>query len=222
MFSPDGQNWGFPVYDWDTLGRESYRWWKDRLSQAGKFFHAFRIDHVLGFFRIWRIPQGEVTGLLGRFSPSAGLPRADLQAMGFDDGRLRWLSVPHVSASEIAAALGGDAARVAGAYLRRIGTEDLYNPAPEYDSESALRALDEPAAVKSFLLSLHSNRTLLDDGPSGSIPRGTSKLERAFRASPRGRKESCSTSWAAAGRNPRKAGSAPGASCSPSCRAQLT
>ena len=86
MFSPDGQNWGFPVYDWESLGREDYRWWKDRLKQAGKFFHAFRIDHVLGFFRIWRIPQGEVTGLLGRFSPSSALSRADLEALGLRQG----------------------------------------------------------------------------------------------------------------------------------------
>jgi 4-alpha-glucanotransferase len=165
MFSPDGQNWGFPVYDWESLGREGYRWWQDRLRQAGKFFNAFRIDHVLGFFRIWRIPRGEVTGQLGRFSPTAGLARADLQLLGFDKGRLRWLSVPHVNGSEVAAALGSDAERVAERYLSRIGAEDLYNPAPEYDSESALRALDEPQAVRSFLLSVHANRTLLEDGP---------------------------------------------------------
>jgi 4-alpha-glucanotransferase len=122
MFSPDGQNWGFPIYDWESLGREGYRWWKDRLQQAGKFFHAFRIDHVLGFFRIWRIPQGEVTGLLGRFSPSTALSRARLESVGIDTARLRWLSVPHVSGSEIAAALGNSADHVTAAYLRRIGS----------------------------------------------------------------------------------------------------
>ena len=173
MFSPHGQNWGFPVYDWESLGRAGYRWWKDRLRQAGKFFHAFRIDHVLGFFRIWRIPQGEITGLLGRFSPSNALSRADLEGLGFDKGRLRWLSLPHAAGAEIAAALGGDAreaARVAGTYLKRIGSEDMYNPAPQYDSESSLQGLDEPQAVKDFLLSLHSNRTLLADGPETFHP----------------------------------------------------
>jgi 4-alpha-glucanotransferase len=176
MFSPDGQNWGFPVYDWESLGREGYRWWKDRLRQAGKFFHAFRIDHVLGFFRIWRIPQGEVTGLLGRFSPSSGLARTELEAMGFDKGRLQWLSVPHGSGAEIASA------HVAGTYLKRIGSEDLYNLAPEYDSESALRALDEPAAVKSFLLSLHSNRTLLADGPEMYYPAWYLETKKGFQS----------------------------------------
>jgi 4-alpha-glucanotransferase len=170
MFSPDGQNWGFPIYDWESLGREGYRWWKDRLKQAGKFFHVFRIDHVLGFFRIWRIPQGEVTGLLGRFSPSSSLSREGLASIGFDNERLRWLSVPHVSGAEIAAALGGSADHVTAAYLRRIGGENLFNIAPEYDSESAVHALDEPPAVKAFLLSWHGNRALLDDGTGGFSP----------------------------------------------------
>ncbi|MGO9307527.1 MAG: 4-alpha-glucanotransferase [Spirochaetia bacterium] len=182
MFSPDGQNWGFPVYDWESLGREDYRWWKDRLRQSGKFFHAFRIDHVLGFFRIWRIPRGEVTGLLGRFSPSAGFTRADLRAIGFDDGRLRWLSLPHVSGPEIAAAVGSDAGRVTESYLRRIGAEDLYNLAAPYDSESALRALSEPPAVKGFLLERHGDRTLLDDGAGLFFPAWYFETKKGFQS----------------------------------------
>jgi 4-alpha-glucanotransferase len=166
MFSPDGQHWGFPVYDWDRLGQDGYRWWKERLRQAGKFFHAFRIDHVLGFFRIWRIPQGELTALLGRFSPSIGLARRELESLGFDKGKLRWLTVPHVTGAELASAFPGDDARAVGLYLRRIGEEDLYNLAPEVDSESAIRALAEPPEVKRALLSWHVDRTLLDEGAS--------------------------------------------------------
>ncbi len=171
MFSPDGQNWGFPVYNWDNLGKDDYRWWKERLRQAGKFFHAFRIDHVLGFFRIWRIPRGEVTGLLGRFSPSVGLSPQDMQELGFDAGRLRWLSVPHMSGAELKAALGPEAPRVAELWLRRVGTEDLYNLAPEIDSESAIHALAEPPEVKRFLLSWHANRALLGES-AGEDPVG--------------------------------------------------
>jgi 4-alpha-glucanotransferase len=169
MFSPDGQNWGFPIYNWDNLGKEDYGWWKERLKQAGKFFHAFRIDHVLGFFRIWRIPRGEVTGLLGRFSPSVGLSGGDLLELGFDEGRLRWLSAPHISGAELNAALGPEASRVAGLWLQRVGNEELYNLAPEIDSESAIQALAEPPEVKKFLLSWHANRALL----GGSEDHGT-------------------------------------------------
>lgn len=170
MFSPDGQNWGFPVYDWDSLGRDGYRWWKERLRQAGKFFHAFRIDHVLGFFRIWRIPRGEITGLLGRFSPSAGVSLQDLKNLGFDKGMVRWLCLPHVSGGELAAGLGADAARIAERYLLRIGGEELYNLKPEIDGEQAIAGLAEPQQVKSFLLSWHANRTLLDDGAETYYP----------------------------------------------------
>ena len=127
MFSPKGQNWGFPVYDWESLGADGHAWWKDRLLQAGKFFHALRVDHVLGFFRIWRIPRNEVTGLLGHFSPSAGMDAEDLRKLGFDTGRIRWLTLPHITGKELETALGSDAPRIARAYLSRIGSEDMYN-----------------------------------------------------------------------------------------------
>jgi 4-alpha-glucanotransferase len=179
MFSPHGQNWGFPVYDWENLGQRDYRWWKDRLRQAGKFFHAFRIDHVLGFFRIWRIPHGETSGLLGRFSPSSGLSRRDLESLGFDEGRIRWLSVPHVSGAELRAALGGDAPRAAR-YLSRVGQEELYNIAPAFDSEAVIHALDEPARLKDFLLSWHVNRALLEDGAGTFFPAWYLEDKKAF------------------------------------------
>ncbi|HET6450812.1 MAG TPA: 4-alpha-glucanotransferase [Spirochaetia bacterium] len=182
MFSPSGQNWGFPVYDWESLGREGYRWWKDRLAQAGKFFHAFRIDHVLGFFRIWRIPQGETSGLLGRFSPSVCFTREELRGLGFDDGRLRWLSVPHIGGEELRSALGPDASRVAERYLLRIGREDLYNIAPPWDSEGAVQGLDEPAPVKGFLLAWHVNRTLLDAGGGRYFPAWYLETKKGFQS----------------------------------------
>jgi 4-alpha-glucanotransferase len=182
MFSPDGQNWGFPVYDWEALARDDYRWWKERLRQAGKFFHAFRIDHVLGFFRIWRIPRGELTGLLGRFAPSAGLFPAELRQAGFDEGRLRWLSVPHVSGAELAAALGAEAPRAADRYLRRVGTEELYNPLPGFDGEEAIQRIEEPAAVKAFLRAAHVDRTLLLDGADTYYPSWYRENTKGFRS----------------------------------------
>jgi 4-alpha-glucanotransferase len=181
MFSPDGQNWGFPVYDWDRLQADGCIWWKDRLRQAGKFFSAFRIDHVLGFFRIWRIPRGERTGLLGRFSPSLGLARADLEALGFDKGRLRWLSVPHVSEAELAA-LGPQAAAARERYLLRIGAEDLYNLKPEMDSETVIASLDASSEVKSFLFSRHSDRALLDEGDGTFYPAWYMEQKKSFQS----------------------------------------
>ncbi|HUJ73788.1 MAG TPA: 4-alpha-glucanotransferase, partial [bacterium] len=124
--------------------------------------------------RIWRIPHGETSGLLGRFSPSEGFTGKDLEALGFDRGRIRWLSVPHISGAELRSALGADAEQTAARYLSRIGGEDLYNIAPAFDSESAIHALAEPAPVRDFLLSWHTNRALLADGalPDRALPDG--------------------------------------------------
>ncbi len=96
MYSPRGQNWGFPLYDWEALHAQEYAFWRQRLSYAGTFYTAYRIDHVLGFFRIWAIDEFENEAFLGAFEPSARMSRAELSALGFSDERIRWLSKPHV------------------------------------------------------------------------------------------------------------------------------
>lgn len=69
-FSSAGQNWGFPTYNWEKMEQTGFKWWQDRFKQLGYFFDAFRIDHILGFFRIWSIPLDTVEGALGRFVPA--------------------------------------------------------------------------------------------------------------------------------------------------------
>lgn len=69
-FSVLGQNWGFPTYNWDVMARDGYAWWKARFRKMSEYFDAYRIDHVLGFFRIWQIPMDAVHGLLGVFNPA--------------------------------------------------------------------------------------------------------------------------------------------------------
>ncbi|GAB4424813.1 MAG: hypothetical protein OHK0011_05700 [Turneriella sp.] len=81
MFSPEGQNWGFPVYNWPAHERENFSWWRARIAQLNRYFAAYRIDHVLGFFRIWSIPQGNRTGLDGFYLPSFGLTAQELQTL---------------------------------------------------------------------------------------------------------------------------------------------
>ncbi|HCQ72324.1 MAG TPA: 4-alpha-glucanotransferase, partial [Rikenellaceae bacterium] len=63
-FSADGQNWGFPTYNWEEMAKDGYAWWKARLKKMSEYFDTFRIDHILGFFRIWEIPVGVKSGLL--------------------------------------------------------------------------------------------------------------------------------------------------------------
>lgn len=69
-FSVLGQNWGFPTYNWDEMAKDGFRWWKNRFRKMSDFFDAYRIDHILGFFRIWEIPLDAVHGLLGYFNPA--------------------------------------------------------------------------------------------------------------------------------------------------------
>jgi 4-alpha-glucanotransferase len=94
QFSEDGQNWGFPTYDWEKMAQNGYLWWRQRLTQMAKYFHAFRIDHVLGFFRIWEIPREYESGLMGHFNPSIPIHRAQLEREGLWD--LERLCDPYV------------------------------------------------------------------------------------------------------------------------------
>ena len=69
-FSVLGQNWGFPTYNWEEMAADGFQWWKNRFGKMAEFFDAYRIDHILGFFRIWQIPMDALHGLLGYFNPA--------------------------------------------------------------------------------------------------------------------------------------------------------
>ena len=81
-FSEDGQNWGFPTYNWDEMVKDGCQWWVRRFQNMARFFDAYRIDHVLGFFRIWEIPVPQTSGLYGQFQPALPLSRQDIEAWG--------------------------------------------------------------------------------------------------------------------------------------------
>ena len=81
-FSADGQNWGFPTYNWDEMLKDDCSWWVRRFRKMAQYFDAYRIDHVLGFFRIWEIPVPEKSGLMGQFAPALGLSREEIEAYG--------------------------------------------------------------------------------------------------------------------------------------------
>ena len=87
-FSADGQNWGFPTYNWDEMLKDGCSWWVRRFRKMAQYFDAYRIDHVLGFFRIWEIPVPEKSGLMGQFSPALGLSREEIESYGvaFNEG----------------------------------------------------------------------------------------------------------------------------------------
>ena len=90
-----GQNWGFPTYNWDEMAKDGFAWWRDRMAQLSTYFDALRIDHILGFFRIWEIPTEQIEGTLGLFNPRLPYSRQELDAMGLR-GNLDRFTYPYI------------------------------------------------------------------------------------------------------------------------------
>ena len=83
-FAVDGQNWGFPTYNWEKMEEDAFAWWKARMRKMAAYFDAFRIDHILGFFRIWEIPVPYKSGLMGHFNPALPYSGEELRNKGFN------------------------------------------------------------------------------------------------------------------------------------------
>jgi 4-alpha-glucanotransferase len=160
MFSHLGQNWGLPIYDWDVLASNDYDWWRRRLDQADGFYHAFRIDHVLGFFRIWAVPAEDEAGTMGYFHPSYLLTSEHLAESGFDESRVRWLAEPHIPGKRLRDTLGEHAAQVIECCLEALEDEELYVFAEGF-RERDLLALDLPEEPKESLRGWYHDRALI-------------------------------------------------------------
>ncbi|MDO4692464.1 MAG: 4-alpha-glucanotransferase [Porphyromonadaceae bacterium] len=105
-FAADGQNWGFPTYNWDVMHRDNMLWWRRRFERMSAYFKSFRIDHILGFFRIWEIPRSQFSGLLGHFAPAYPLC-GDFWAKQFALlGSLEALIYPCIHAEDLQATFG--------------------------------------------------------------------------------------------------------------------
>ena len=117
-FGIKGQNWSFPTYNWPRMKQDGFAWWKRRFEQMGRYFDAFRIDHILGFFRIWSIPLNAVEGILGHFEPAIPVSAAELACRGVSIPPDR-LVQPFITEEvlkeifgNVAAAIGVDLARL--------------------------------------------------------------------------------------------------------------
>eukprot|EP00698_Gefionella_okellyi_P004379 TRINITY_DN14049_c0_g1_i1.p1 TRINITY_DN14049_c0_g1~~TRINITY_DN14049_c0_g1_i1.p1 ORF type:complete len:1082 (-),score=226.96 TRINITY_DN14049_c0_g1_i1:85-3183(-) len=136
-FSRTGQNWGFPTYNWDAMAMDDYLWWRRRLGMMARYFHAYRIDHVLGFFRIWEIPDNCVTGILGHFYPANPVTRIELERDNIWD--VQRLMQPHIRWHTLYGLFGEDAHNVRDHLLEMYG-DDHYRFRAGLDSEKAVCA----------------------------------------------------------------------------------
>jgi 4-alpha-glucanotransferase len=174
MYSPEGQNWGFPIYNWSAQSKDGFTWWKARLKTAQKYYQAYRIDHVLGFFRIWASRRKENSALLGRYVPYIPVNLKDFEDLGFDEGRIRWICEPHIPTGEVwdairAALSDGEEQAIAAAAamvfemaLDRIGNEELWLFKRSIQGGKDIEALDISPVVKAFLLKAWGNRIFFE------------------------------------------------------------
>jgi 4-alpha-glucanotransferase len=115
-FSETGQNWGFPTYNWEVMAKNGYQWWQQRLQQLSRYFDAFRIDHILGFFRIWEIPLGQVEGLMGHFNPALPVAREEFERRGIPFSEERYCR-PYLPEHYLYERFGADADLVKELFL---------------------------------------------------------------------------------------------------------
>ena len=132
-FSVNGQNWGFPTYNWEEMIKDGCQWWVRRFQNMAKFFDAYRIDHVLGFFRIWEIPVDAVHGLLGQFQPALGMSREEIEGYGlhFLVGQF---CKPFIADWVLDRVFGTRAEEVKTKYLVH-SHDDIWEMKPEYDTQ---------------------------------------------------------------------------------------
>ena len=136
-FSANGQNWGFPTYNWDEMLADGCSWWVRRFRKMQEYFDAYRIDHVLGFFRIWEIPIDSVHGLLGQFSPSLAMTREEIEAYGlkFTDDYLR----PLIADWTLDRLFGPQAQQVKDTFLDALG-DGRWQMKPAFDTQRKVEA----------------------------------------------------------------------------------
>ena len=138
-FSANGQNWGFPTYNWDRMLADGCQWWVRRFRNMAKYFDAYRIDHVLGFFRIWDIPADCVHALLGQFSPALPMTKAEIGSYGFEFDEERHTR-PFINKWVLERIFGERALDVAEKYLQPVADDGTFSMRPEYDTERKVQA----------------------------------------------------------------------------------
>lgn len=134
-FAREGQNWGFPTYDWERMAADGYLWWKQRLSGMAQYFSAYRIDHILGFFRIWQIPKDSPNALLGQFSPALPLSIEEIESYG----------LPFHEDLFVADAKTPLSSKSPTLFHPRIGVigEDAWRRLPKYEQNAFIRLYED-------------------------------------------------------------------------------
>jgi 4-alpha-glucanotransferase len=167
-FAVKGQNWGFPTYNWKKMQEDHFEWWRRRFEQMSNYFDAFRIDHVLGFFRIWSIPVHAVEGIMGHFVPAIPVHVNEFGERGMWFHHDRFCK-PYINDAIVDEVFGDLAGKIKGFYLIRK-EYGLYDLRPEYDTQikveahvASLEAGGENERLRTGLFDLISNVILFEE-----------------------------------------------------------
>ena len=165
-FSINGQNWGFPTYNWDEMLKDDCQWWVRRFQSMQKYFDAYRIDHILGFFRIWEIPSDAVHGLLGQFQPALGMTPAEITAYG-----LPWneelFTEPYITKEILEDVFKDEAAMARDTFVVPY-RNGRYNIRTEYNTQKKV-SKDPTVKNKEGLYTLLSNVLFVRDHKNPSL-----------------------------------------------------
>lgn len=166
-FSVNGQNWGFPTYNWDLMEKDGYSWWMKRFRKMAEYFDAYRIDHILGFFRIWEIPMHAVHGLLGQFVPALPMSREEIANYGLSF-REEFLT-PYIHEYFLGQVFGPHTDHVKETFIEPTDTWEIYRMRPEFDTQRKVEAYfagqtdDDSNWIKEGLYALISNVLFVPD-----------------------------------------------------------
>lgn len=199
-FDMQGQNWGFPTYNWESAEQKNpalktgkgtmdiVDWFRARLCHMEQYFDALRIDHVLGFFRVWEIPACQLYGTMGHFSPAMPLTPSEIENFGLPFRR-DLLTHPFINDRVIERLFGIHAQYVRDSYLTRKAY-GLYELKPEVDTQLKIRQLFEGQCdenslwIRDGLYRLVSNVLFIEDdrNPDTYHPRISAYQEPVFEA----------------------------------------
>ena len=170
-FAIKGQNWGFPTYNWVEMEKDGFDWWKRRFEQMSNYFDGFRIDHILGFFRIWSIPMHAVQGILGHFVPAIPVHRVEFSERNiwFDHERY---TRPFINDAVLWEIFGNDSECVKTQFLQ-VQENGFYLLREEFDTQRKVECYfnqkersEQSDGIRDGLYDLISNVILLEVGGS--------------------------------------------------------
>ena len=188
-FSVTGQNWGFPTYNWEEMAKDGFLWWKNRFQNMANYFDAYRIDHILGFFRIWEIPRSAVWGLLGYFNPALPLSKSEIEAYGIQFDRERLLK-PSITDAVLLALFDVQKESVITQFLD-VKSPGIYQFKPVFDTQQKTQRyfeqngwMSEKSDLLHALLELHTEVLFVEDiyVKNTYHPRITIQKSRTFNA----------------------------------------